>query len=134
MTSQRSKRLFLLLIVVQAAHSSEEYATKLYEALAPAGFISGLFSDNHSVGFLVFNGAVVAAGLLCYLTLVRGGRSFAVPVAWFWTVVELANGLGHIALAIASRGYFPGLATGVALLVAASYLAVSLEADRRRNA
>jgi hypothetical protein len=45
-------------------------------------------------------------------------------------VLELANGLGHIALAIAAGGYFPGLATAPLLLAAGTGLVVRLRSSR----
>ena len=38
--------MFLALILAQAGHSIEEYFTQLYDVLAPARFISGLFSSS----------------------------------------------------------------------------------------
>src|SRR6201987_5600794 len=38
----RSQLVFLLLILAQAAHSVEEYATRLYEVFPPAHFVSSL--------------------------------------------------------------------------------------------
>ena len=56
-----AQRLFLLLIVAQALHSIEEYAFALWEVLAPARFVSGLVSENLSVGFAVANAMIVAS-------------------------------------------------------------------------
>jgi hypothetical protein len=41
---------FLILILTQAAHSVEEYVFRLYDVLAPARFISGLFSADLPTG------------------------------------------------------------------------------------
>ena len=71
--SRRSKLLFLLLIAVQAAHSVEEYAGRLYEVFPPARFVSGLVSGNLSLGFLVINVAIVGFGAWCYFGPVRSG-------------------------------------------------------------
>jgi hypothetical protein len=112
----------------------EEYATRLYEVLAPARAISNFFSNSLGAGFLIFNAAVIAAGMWCYLGPVRAGSGVATRVAWAWVVVEFANGVGHVAFAVASRGYFSGLITGIMLIIAVSYLGVSLNSDRRRGA
>ena len=126
----RTKTLFLLLVGVQCAHSIEEYLTHLYKVLAPARYVSGLFSENLAVGFVAFNSIVVLLGFGCYFGPIRAARGAAVIVAWAWVVIELANGVGHILLALNAGGYFPGLVTGVALLLASAYLARSLRADR----
>jgi hypothetical protein len=50
------------------------------------------------------------------------GRSWA----WFWTVVEAANGAGHLILAASGGGYFPGAATAPLLLGFSVSLGVTL--------
>jgi hypothetical protein len=29
-------------------------------------------------------------------------------IVWFWMLLELGNGIGHLFLALSQRGYFPG--------------------------
>ena len=41
----RGQLVFLFLILAQAAHSIEEYVSKLYEVFAPARFVSSLVSN-----------------------------------------------------------------------------------------
>jgi hypothetical protein len=112
----RSRNLFLGLILSQAAHSIEEYGFRLYDVLAPARFISSMVSSNLALGFAIVNIVLVLFGLWCYLARVRkrhpSGRSWA----WFWTVLEAANGAGHLILAASRGGYFPGAATAPLLL------------------
>jgi len=111
----------------------EEYLTRLYEVLAPARVVSGLLSDDWATGFVLFNATVIALGFLCYVGPVRAGRGTAGVVAWLWVIAEMANGIGHIILAVASKGYFPGLLTALALLVTSTYLALSLRADGKNG-
>ena len=106
-------------MVAQVAHSFEEYATRLYEVL-PARFVSGLFSDDVAVGFVIANAIIITVGMGCYVGPVRSGRGAARLVAWVWAVMGLANGIGHIILAVLARGYFPGAMTAVALVFAAA--------------
>lgn len=117
---------YLLLVLAQAAHSAEEYFTRLYEVFAPARFISGLVSSDLSVGFLVVNSAFVAFGLWCWAVPVRSGWSAARGLIWSWVLVELGNGIGHPAVAISRGGYFPGVVTAPLLLACAIWLAVLL--------
>ena len=49
--SRPSQLAFLLLVVAQAAHSVEEYVTRLYADFAPARFVSTLVSDDPATGF-----------------------------------------------------------------------------------
>jgi hypothetical protein len=127
--SNRSRLLFLALILAQAAHSVEEYVFHLYDVLAPARFISGLVSENLGVGFAIANVAFVTFGAWCYLARVRANHPSGVGWAWFWTWLEGANGTGHLLFAAARGGYFPGAWTAPFLLV----FAVSLASELRRS-
>ena len=106
--AHRSQFAFLLLVLAQAAHSVEEYLTRLYDLFAPARLVSSLVSSDAAVGFLVANAALVTFGVWCWAVPVRSGWPSARGVAWFWTLLELGNGVGHSALALSRAGYFPG--------------------------
>ncbi|MBI4479170.1 MAG: HXXEE domain-containing protein [Acidobacteria bacterium] len=121
---RKSQLVFLLLILAQGAHSAEEYSTALYEVFGPARWVSSLLSDDLALGFFVFNAALVAFGLWCWAVPVRLSWRAAGGVAWFWTVLELGNGIGHLALALSQGGYFPGVATAPLLVLLAAWLAV----------
>ena len=122
----RVQTAFLLLVIVQAAHSVEEYLGKLYESFAPARFVSGLVNDDLAVGFLIANACLVAFGLWCWAVPVRSGWSSARSLLWVWVVIEIGNGVAHPAFAIARGGYFPGLITAPLLLALAAWLGVRL--------
>lgn len=102
-----ARHLFLWLILAQAAHSVEEYLFRLYDVLAPARWISSLFSSDLAFGFALVNTALVLLGVWCYLARVRGSRPSARVWAWGWALLEGANGAGHVALAASIGGYFP---------------------------
>jgi asparagine N-glycosylation enzyme membrane subunit Stt3 len=127
-----SKRIFLFLICAQALHSIEEYYFSLWEVLAPARYLSALVSPNLPVGFAVVNVTIVALGVWTYTWPVRHNLSYAIHLAWFWTILEAANGVGHMMFALASRSYFPGVYTAPLLLVFSGLLAMQLM--RRRQA
>jgi Protein of unknown function with HXXEE motif len=129
--SGRNRLLFLLLVIVQVAHSVEEYVARLYEVFAPARLVSGLVSDDLGTGFLILNAIIILIGIVCYVGPVRSGRG-ARLVAWVWTVIELANGVVHLLFAGLTKGYFSGAITAVALVCVAAGLAISLRADNRR--
>ncbi|HYJ82479.1 MAG TPA: HXXEE domain-containing protein [Allosphingosinicella sp.] len=118
-------RAFLALILVQAAHSVEEYAFRLYDVLAPARYVSSLFGVDRQIGFVLANGALVAFGLWCWAARTRRGRGRG--LAWFWALIEIANGVAHMALAAMAGGYFPGLATAPLLLGLGVWLALRLK-------
>jgi hypothetical protein len=117
---------FLGLILVQAAHSVEEYAFRLYEVFPPARFVSGFVSNDLRSGFLVLNLAIVGFGLWCYLVPVRRGVRYARGLSWFWIVLELVNGAVHLTFALAAMRYWPGAATAPILLAVAGSLALQL--------
>ena len=121
-----SRNLFLCLILSQAAHSIEEYCFRLYDVFRPARFIAGLVSGNLAGGFAIANIVLVSFGLWCYLARVRRGRATGRGWAWFWTVLEGANGANHLILALNTGGYFPGAATAPLLLGFSLCLGVTL--------
>jgi hypothetical protein len=121
--------VMLLLILAQAAHSVEEYAFRLYDVLAPARYVSSLFGVDRPIGFVIVNSALVLFGLWCWFARVRPGRRGWRGLAWFWALLEIANGCAHVALAVAAGGYFPGLATAPLLLALAGWLALTLRRD-----
>jgi len=129
----RARFLFAALILAQAIHSVEEYLFRLYDALPPARYVSDALGLDRPLGFIVANVALVLFGLWCWLARVRPGHRSARAFAWFWALLEIANGLAHCGLAIAAGGYFPGLATAPLLLGFGLGLAWSLTAGRRRG-
>ena len=106
------------------AHSVEEYGNRLYEVFAPARFVSDLVSKDLALGFLVVNFALVTFALWCWAVPVRSGWHAARGLVWFWTILELGNGIGHSALPLSRGGYFPGVITAPLLLLFAAWLAV----------
>lgn len=122
----KGRAAFLALILAQTAHSIEEYAFRLYDVLAPARFVAGLFSSDLARGFAIANALLVAFGAWCYVARVRVGAPSARALAWFWGLLELGNGIGHTALAVGAGGYFPGVATAPFLLGLSVYLLTQL--------
>jgi len=120
---------FGALILVQAAHSIEEYLGRLWETHPLARFVAGLVSTDHERGFVILNVLLVAFGAWCYFWPVRGRWAIAISLAWLWAVIEVINGIGHPLWSLMERGYTPGLGTAPVLLVLAIYLASQL---RRR--
>lgn len=122
---------FLLLVIAQAAHSVEEYIFRLYDVFAPARYVASLVSDDLATGFAVANIVLVLVGLWCWAAGVRKGRTWGVPAAWLWALVETANGIGHLGIAAWRRGYFPGVATAPLLLAIALYVMHRLSTSSR---
>ena len=125
----RSQTTFLALIVVQVAHSIEEYVGRLWEAFPPARFVTGLISEDRQLGFIIFNAMLIAFGLWCFFLPVLRRWPSARLFVGFWILIELINGIGHPLWSIQQRGYNPGLITAPILLV----LALMLLSELRRN-
>jgi len=129
----RTRSAFLALVLVQAAHSIEEYVSGLHEVFAPARFVSGLVGGDADLGFIILNAAVLAFGAWCYFARVRPGHASA--AAWMrpWVLVELVNGAVHSTMVVVRGGYFPGAVTAPILFALALFLAARLlRSDKRR--
>lgn len=122
----RTQRLFASLVAVQAAHSTEEYTFALWEVLPIAHRVSSAVSSDLATGFAIVNASLVAFGLGCYWLPIRRQLPSARGVAYGWVALELANGVGHLLMALGAGGYFPGLYTAPFLLVFATALLASL--------
>jgi hypothetical protein len=117
--------------VVQAAHSVEEVAGRLWESFPPARFVSGLVSSDLERGFLLLNLALVAFGAWCYFWPVRQDWPAARRIALIWAGVETVNGIGHPLWSLRQGGYTPGTITAPVLLILAVALATGIL--RRRS-
>src|SRR4029077_7137081 len=114
----------------EAAHSVEEYIGRLHEVFPPPRFVSGLVSPDLQRGFVTLNIGLVTCGLWCFIWPVGGQWSWAIPLVWFWIVIEVVNGIGHQLWTVTQLGYTPGVATAPILLFLALYLAWQLVTDR----
>lgn len=126
MRERAGPRLFGVLVLLQAAHSLEEYWFRLYDVLLPTRIVSGLFSSDLALGFALANSAIVLWIGWCHFYRVRAGHRSGRAWAWFWTLLEGANGAAHLIDAAQTGGYFPGAATAPALLIVAAALARAL--------
>lgn len=109
--------LFLGLAFSQAGHSLEEFHFRLFELLAPARYLSGLVSQNLAFGFALINSLIVAFVFWTYFFRVRPAARTASQWTWAWSLLELANGIGHVVFAAGTGGYFPGVYTAPFLLL-----------------
>jgi len=123
---------FLTLVLVQAAHSVEEYIGRLYDVFPPARFVSGLISQDLQRGFLAFNAILVGFGIWCCVWPIRRHWPSAIPFLWFWIVIELINGIGHPLWTLIERRYTPGVGTAPVLLVLSVTLARQLWTEKQR--
>jgi len=125
---------FGALVCAQAAHSVEEYMGRLWESFPPARFVSGLVATDPEIGFVLFNAALVAFGIWCWLWPIRRQWPSAAVWAWVWVGLELVNGVGHPAWSLRQGGYTPGVLTAPVLLGLALFLARELWRESRASA
>ena len=96
--------------------------------------VSEAIGLDRPTGFLIANAALIAFGLWSYFGRVRPGKGAWRGLAWFWALLETANGIAHAALATASGGYFPGLYTAPVLTILGALLIVRLRKVEGRGA
>gem|GEM_PF-1666581 len=111
--------IYLLAILVQCIHLAEEYLTG-FQRQFPR--LLGYHWSN--MQFLAFNAVWLAIFLLAAIGVYRGVRLAYLIVFFLSLAGGIANGVGHLILALKSWGYFPGaftaplcLAVGIALLL-----------------
>lgn len=122
----RFKAGMLLIAIVQVLHSLEEFHGSLWEVFWPARLASSFVSDRPAFGFVVINTVIVALAFWTAVVPVAHNWTSARLLLWFWIVLELGNGIGHLALAISTRGYFPGVYTAPLLIVVSCYIGFKL--------
>ena len=105
-TRQRiaASHILILAVFIQAVHFAEELATGLHERLPAVFGLAAMPLD----GFVYLNLAFLAIWAVS-VPGVRTGHAAAFFAAWFLAIAGMVNGIGHPLLAIATRGYFPGL-------------------------
>ena len=126
----RIRSTFAVLVLAQAAHSAEEYLGRLWEALLPPRVVALIFSANPQRGFLIANIVIVAFGVWCAAWPVRHRWRTARVLIWGWTVVEIANGIGHVLASLWFQRYIAGVSTAPLLLAVALRLARLLRLEK----
>lgn len=108
-------------VAVQGLHFIEEAATGLDVRLP------GLFGFDAMprAGFLGFNATWLVIWIVS-VAGVRAGSPMAFFAAWFLAIGAMVNGIAHPVLAIAERGYFPGLISSPIIGLAGIWLWVRL--------
>ncbi|NND51306.1 MAG: HXXEE domain-containing protein [Flavobacteriaceae bacterium] len=113
---------YLVLVLVQAAHSLEEYFGQLWEVFPPAIWLTGLISEDRHMAFVIINIGLFVFGIFSWFFFVRKDHEFAAFLIWFWVVLELINGVIHTGWSIMQAQYTPGVITAPILFIVAFYL------------
>jgi len=117
-----ARRLFAVLVGLQALHSLEETAFGLYDFLPYFNWIDRYGPTGAFAAFAVVNALFVSFGVWCYLARVRPGAPGAGAYVMFWVVLETLNGILHPAWSWTAGVYIPGTVTAPFLLVTALFL------------
>ena len=124
---RKTTNIFLILVILQAAHSLEEYVGHLWTVFEPAKFLTGLISNNHEFAFILINIGFIVFGIFCWLFIKSTNSNISVMIIWFWIIIELINGLGHTIYAIFQKEYIPGLITAPLIFITALFLAKQMK-------
>ena len=65
---------------------------------------------------------IAVVGLTALTPLVRRGRTWLVPFAFFYAIVHVANAISHITVSVVGRWFAPGVYSSPVLLAAALWL------------
>ena len=126
----KTTTIFLILVLLQAAHSVEEYVGRLWEVFAPARYLTGLISNNHDFAFLILNIGFIVFGIFCWLFIISTKSEISTIILWFWIIIELINGLGHTIYAIFQKEYVPGLITAPLIFITALFLVKQMKKNQ----
>jgi len=118
--------VFLLLIILQAIHSAEEFIFRFYERFPPMKFLYQNAPYLAKPAFAIFNALLVLMGMVCFYYWVEPARKGARRVVWVWIIIESVNVVAHLVWAVLTGGYNPGLVTGVLFVPVLIYLCYSM--------
>lgn len=118
--SRRILPVFLIAVLVQCVHLTEEIWSEFYRVFPPV--MGGEpWSERQ---FVVFNLVWLVVFLAAAIGTEQRWRPAYVATLFLAIGGGIGNGLGHLALAIRAEGYFPGLYTAPFALVAGIALLV----------
>jgi hypothetical protein len=123
---ERTARIFLFGLAAQCLHFMEEAVTGFPERFPQLLGLPAWPADF----FVVFNLTWLSIWTLSTIGLHRG-YWFALFPIWFFAIGSIANGIAHPLLAVAVRGYFPGLITSPIVGVLGVLLWLRLQALTR---
>jgi hypothetical protein len=120
--NNKIRAAFLVLIILQALHSVEEFIFKFHEVFPPMVSIYRNAPAIAQPAFVLANSLLVLVGFVCLFRWVWPARRGAKAVAWVWAGAEALNVIAHCVWAISIRGYNPGLVTGLGFVPVVAYL------------
>lgn len=124
--SNKIRMAFLMLIVLQALHSTEEFIFKFYEVFPPMVLLYRDAPHMARPAFIIFNVLLLIAGLATLSGWVWPARRGARAVVWVWVGGETFNAVAHAVWAMLIGGYNPGLVTGLGFVPVVVYMSYLL--------
>lgn len=100
----------VVLVLLLVIHLVEEVRTDFRRRI-PIG--------EMSLGLFVGINVLIYSYCILMLVLSFSSNPIAIPMAWIFAVAMLLNGIGHIAMMVFTKAYFPGGATAFLLIPAA---------------
>lgn len=122
----RTLRLIVIAVGILLLDIGEEYVTGFQRAFP--GLVGHQWSDGR---FLAYNLVWIAVFAAAGLGVSHEVALASLAVGFLAIGAGVANGVGHVALALARRGYFPGLLTAPLCFAAGIALLRSIWQPRR---
>ena len=120
--NSRIRLTFLLLIILQAIHSAEEFIFRFYERFPPMKLVFQDVPHLAKPAFAISNTLLFCIGLVCFYYWVRPVRKGARTIIWVWIIIESFNVIAHFVWAALIQGYNPGLVTVILFVPVLIYL------------
>jgi hypothetical protein len=115
-------RLYVILALLQAAHSAEEYLTRFYERIREGssllhGVLSVVPVFEFTERFFIIVNVILVVTILAFIPLVYHGGLLGRFQATLLGLIEFLNGVAHLTIAAMMGTYFPGALTAPFLLI-----------------
>jgi hypothetical protein len=121
----RFQKYFLALLLIQTAHSCEEYLFGFYEVFPLIPFMAGFFHTIPQAIFFILNYQLILfLGAILLISFARE-RWFYFALTIF-AIIELLNGMLHVGTALVTLKYFPGAATGIFYIPTSIYILLKM--------
>jgi hypothetical protein len=113
---------FLVLVILQAIHSAEEFIFNFYDRFPPMRFLYQKAPYLAKPAFAIANAVLILVGFICFYYWVQPGRRGATVVVWIWIIMESLNVVAHSVWAVSIGGYNPGFLTALLFVPVLIYL------------
>jgi hypothetical protein len=120
--NKKTRVTFLVLIILQAIHSAEEYIFGFYERFPSMRVLYENAPHLAKPAFALSNCLLVLIGFVSFYYWVRPTKKGARTVLSLWIIIESFNVIAHLLWAVLIGEYNPGLVTGIMFVHVLAYL------------